>query len=99
MTKIIFLIDSLQQGGMEKQLIYLVNAFSKKTNYKIQLATFNPVSKLNFYSELLNPKIEVIDLSINQKITIPGFSFIANILLIAKKNILSKREFLCCFWS
>lgn len=85
MTKIIFLIDSLQQGGMEKQLIYLVNAFSKKTNYKIQLATFNPVSKLNFYSELLNPKIEVIDLSINQKITIPGFSFIANILLIAKK--------------
>ena len=83
--KLVFLIDSLQQGGMEKQLIYLANFLNETKLFNIEIVLFNKYKKDNFYEDVLQDDIKISDLSISKSIRIPFFGFQIDALKIARK--------------
>jgi len=83
--KLIFLIDSLQQGGMEKQLIYLANFLNETKRFDIEILLFNKDKKNIFYTDILDAGIKVSDFSVSKNITIPFFSFQIEAFKIARK--------------
>ena len=90
--KLIFLIDSLQQGGMEKQLIYLANFLNETKRFDIEIVLFNKYKKNNFYKDILDVGIKVSDFSVSETISIPFFGFQIEAFKIARKlkNLNSK---------
>ena len=90
--KLIFLIDSLQQGGMEKQLIYLANFLNETKRFDIEIVLFNKYKKNNFYKDILDVGIKVSDFSVSETISIPFFGFQIEAFKIARKLKKSRKS-------
>lgn len=89
--KIIFLTSSLNRGGAERQLIYLLEKISKINKYNITLVSFNN-TKNGYKLKKFKKKIKIIYLHVNKAKFINSLKYVKILFTIYKLITVLKKE-------